>query len=80
MAAVLFRSSTYLEELKKIKAGYLIKEMLDRFDKKINNDLKPDRSLWIFSVHDATIVNVLNALDVYDVSFLVENYKYKKIK
>lgn len=53
--------------MKKAKTGFLIKEIFDRFKNKSLSLLKPDRSLWIYSAHDVTIVNVLNALNVYEV-------------
>lgn len=62
----LYKSFTHSNEMKKLQAGFLIKEMLDHFKSKISSTLKPDRSLWMYSGHDLTIVNVLNALNVYD--------------
>lgn len=32
--------------------------------KKKNNQLKPDRRLFIYSGHDVTLVNVMRALDI----------------
>ncbi|XP_031639554.1 prostatic acid phosphatase-like [Contarinia nasturtii] len=58
--------STYTKELARLRIGFLIKEMFEHFTQKINNTMKPDRSLWIYSAHDLTIVNVLNALGVFD--------------
>lgn len=53
--------------MKKAKAGFLIKEIFERFRNKTRSLLEPDRSLWIYSAHDNTIINVLNALNVYEV-------------
>lgn len=55
--------------MKKLKTGYFLKEMLNHFKAKISSTLKPDRSLWIYSAHDATIISILNGLNVYDVRF-----------
>lgn len=61
---------THTNELKKYRAGFLIKEMLNRFKNKSQSLLQPDRSLWIYSAHDTIIVNVLNALNLYEVNLI----------
>lgn len=43
--------------------------MLIRFKKKSSSSLDPNRSLWIYAAHDLTIVNILNALNLFDVMF-----------
>lgn len=53
--------------LARLKAGFLIREILERFAMKMNSTLSPDRSLWIYSAHDTTIGNVLNALGLFKV-------------
>lgn len=62
-----FESYAHTTEMKKFRAGYFIKKMLDHFHKKINSSLHPDRNLWIYSAHDITISVFLNALGLYDV-------------
>lgn len=69
LAAVWFEANTHTMEMKKLSGGYLIKEMLDHFKDKISSTLKPNRSLWIYSAHDATIANVLNSLGLFDVIY-----------
>lgn len=54
-------------ETKKAKVGFLIREMFDRFKQKSLSQLNPDRSLWIYSGHDTTIINVLSVLNIYEV-------------
>lgn len=54
--------------MKKLKGGYLIRDMLDHFKEKINVTLKPDRSLWLYSAHDLTLAIALNTLNLYDVN------------
>ncbi|XP_031635142.1 prostatic acid phosphatase-like [Contarinia nasturtii] len=66
LSAVSYQIATYLPEMKKIRAGFLIKEMLDRFKNKTLSNLQPDRSLWIYAVHSTGIVNILNSLDVFE--------------
>lgn len=61
--------STYARTpgLARLKSGYLLKEMLERFTQKINSTLKPDRSVWLYSGHDQNILNMLNSLRIHDV-------------
>lgn len=66
LSAVSYEIPTYLPVMKKIRAGFLIKEMLDRFKDKTLSKLDPDRSLWIYAVHSTGISNVLNSLDLFD--------------
>lgn len=53
--------------LARLKGGFLIKDMLDRFNQKINSTLQPDRSLWLYAAHDYTVSNILNGLGVFKV-------------
>lgn len=53
--------------LARLKGGFLIKDMLDRFEQKINSTLQSDRSLWLYAAHDYTISNILNGLGVFEV-------------
>lgn len=46
----------------RIRSGFLIKEMLERFKAKQNGTLTPDRSLWMYSAHSSTITTLLNGL------------------
>lgn len=62
-----FKFNTATPELARLKSGFLIKEMMDRFTKKIFGTLEPDRSLWLYSAHDETIANVLNSLGLFEV-------------
>lgn len=59
---------TDTKELAKLKSGFLIKEIMERFNRKTTSNLHPDRSLWLYSAHDITIGNVLNALGLFEVS------------
>lgn len=59
------KSHTITKEMARIR-GYLIKEILENFDKKI-----ADNSFYniaMFSGHDLTLINVLNGLGLFDVS------------
>ena len=61
---------TATTEMKKLRSGYLLKEMLDRFTNKTQSTLSPNRSLWMYFAHDITISNMLNTLGLFKVLFL----------
>lgn len=61
---------TRTTEMKKLRSGFLLKEMLDRFADKTQSSLSPDRSLWMYFAHDSTIANMLNSLGLFEVCFL----------
>lgn len=66
--ALLMRGFTHTSEMKKIVAGFLIKEIFDRFKLKTLSLLNPDRLVWLYCASDTAIVDVLNALNVFDVN------------
>lgn len=78
-ADIFFKSTFNLisrtKEMQKLKGGFLIKEMLDRFTQKAESKLEPDRSLWIYSGHDTTIAHFLNSFGLFDVGFLLFFFK-----
>lgn len=55
------------KKLARLQSGFLIREMFERFGQKINSTLKPNRSLWLYSAHDLTIISMLNSLKVFEV-------------
>lgn len=59
--------NTATPELARLKSGFLIKEMMERFTSKIFGELEPDRVLWLYSAHDETIANMLNSLGLFEV-------------
>lgn len=67
-ANFLFKISTITTEMARLRFGFLIREILDRFSAKVNSTLTPDRSIWIYSAHDATLAGILNALQLFEVS------------
>ncbi|XP_031632797.1 prostatic acid phosphatase-like [Contarinia nasturtii] len=77
-----FQALTKTKEMQKFGAGFLLKEILDRFKNKSLSLLQPDRSVWIFSGHDFSILNMLRTLNlnelqvpVYASSLYFELYK-----
>lgn len=53
--------------LARLKSGFLIKNIYERFTMKKDSTLSPDRVLFLYSAHDETIINVLNALNLFEV-------------
>lgn len=49
-------------ELVRIRSGFLLKEMLERFREKQKGELDPNRVLWMYSSHSSTISTLLNGL------------------
>lgn len=64
---VSFQFTSNTTDIKRLKSGFLIREMLKHFTEKTESKLKPDRSLWMYSGHDYTIVNLLSALGAFEV-------------
>lgn len=62
--------TTGTTELKRLKSGFLLKEIFDRFKKKTLS-LLPDELMYIYSGHDITIGGLLNSLGVFEVSIRV---------
>lgn len=65
-----FKIPTITTELARLRYGFLIQDILDRFSAKIGSTLSPDRNIWIYSGHDTTLAGVLNALQLFEVSFI----------
>ncbi|XP_055305422.1 prostatic acid phosphatase-like isoform X2 [Sitodiplosis mosellana] len=60
-----FQMFTPNNEMKKIKSGFLLKEILDRFTNKTQSTLSLNRSLYLYFAHDITISNMLNSLGLF---------------
>lgn len=52
--------------MRKIKGGALVTEIIDNMVKKKFKILTPERSIFIYSGHDVTLVNVMRALGIVD--------------
>lgn len=63
-----FEFMVHTKEMQRLKGGFLLREMLERFTNKSESKLKPDRSLWIYSAHDLNIIYLLSSLNLYEVS------------
>lgn len=62
-----FEIRTNIPELSRFSVGFLIRQMLEHFTEKIESNLEPDRSIWIYSAHDTTVADFLNSLDLFEV-------------
>lgn len=72
---------TATKKLARLKSGFLLKEMLQRFSDKIYGKLKPDRSLWLYSSHESALANMLNSLGLFkvlSVLFFAKLCKFQK--
>lgn len=70
LAMFWFKIFTPTKGMKKLKSGFLLKEILDRFTAKMESKLSPDRSLWMYFAHDITLSNMLNTLGLFEVTKL----------
>lgn len=50
----------------KLMSGFMLREMLDRFDAKSKSELRPDYSFYVYSGHDSNVFGLLNSLKVVD--------------
>lgn len=66
LALIYFTIFTHNTEMKKLRSGYLLKEILDRSANKTQSKLSPDRSLWMYFAHDNSMVDMLNSLGLYN--------------
>lgn len=70
---------TNTKQLARLKGGYLLKDILERFSQKIKLTLKPlERKLWLYAAHDYTIANILNGLGVFEVSRFLNSIVHMK--
>jgi len=54
-------------ELKKLRSGFLLKEILDHFTNKMKSQFHSHINLWMYFAHDITISNMLNSLGLFEV-------------
>jgi len=62
-----FTVDTYSQELKRLKGGPFIKEMIQHFDSVVDKTLfPPNRKVFMYSGHDTTVSSILNTLGVFN--------------
>lgn len=62
-----FKLLTGTEMLLRLRSGFLLKEIVDRFKNKTNS-LLPEQLMQLYSAHDVTIASMLNALGLFEVN------------
>lgn len=67
LAKFSYQIQTRTTEMKKLKSGFLLKDILDRCKIKTQPLLIPDRSLRMYFGHDSTIASMLNSLGLFEV-------------
>lgn len=63
---------TYTPAIAQLRIGYLLREILERCERKVMETLSPDRLAWIYCTHDTVIESFLNVLHVYEVRCCVK--------
>lgn len=60
----------YTEELKQLKAGPFLQQLLGQFENKRDGTIKPkDLKISLYTGHDSSVVNVLSGLNVWPKQF-----------
>lgn len=67
LTTLYFQLATATTEMKKLRSGFLLKEIFERFTNKTLSTLSPDRSIWMYFAHDHTIASMLNSLKLFEV-------------
>lgn len=52
----------------RLKAGFLLREILNRSREKSEGAKSLPQKFWMYSAHDVTVANVLNTLGLFEVS------------
>lgn len=84
MALYWYTLYTRKQEMKKLRSGFLLKDLLDRAEEKASRTLSPDRNLWMYFAHGPTITSLLNTLGLFetvqivslDAFILLYNYQF----
>jgi len=63
-----FTIDTFTHELKRLKGGPFVNELIDHFHQVQNGSLDPpERKLFMYSGHDTTVAPILHTLGVFDI-------------
>lgn len=71
-----FTIFTPTTEMKKLRSGFLLKEILERFMNETHSTLSSNPNLWMYFAHDITIANMLNSLGVFEVLKRLLSFQY----
>ena len=62
-----FTVDTFTHEMKRLKGGPFVKELVEHFDSVADNTLSPpNRKVFMYSGHDTTVAPVLHTLGVFN--------------
>lgn len=71
LAARWYQIQTVTKEMQKLKAGFLLREILQQFTDKIQ--LNTTQQLWMYFAHDVTVANMMNTLGFFDVILPIQH-------
>lgn len=74
LAAACLASKTELPFMKKVKGGPLVTDIINKMKQKRSNLLHPNRSIFVYSAHDITLVNVMNSLGILSQAAALPDY------
>lgn len=75
ISTFLAQSLTNSTELQKLRAGFLLKEIFERFtNKTTDSKFDPERVLWIYITNNIAIIDILNSLGLYTVNFQLDYF------
>jgi lysosomal acid phosphatase len=61
-----FKTKTWTHELKRLRSGPLIANLVETFRKVETNTLDPkERKMFLYACHDTTLFNLMNSLDMF---------------
>lgn len=63
----MFTINTNTPQLARLKSGFLIKDIFERFHNRSRSDDVTPQSLYVYSAHDNTIASILNSLGLFEV-------------
>jgi len=66
MTAFSFKIMTYTEELKRLRMGPLLGEIVSNMKGRVEKKLDSRKKLFVYSAHDTTVASLLNTLDVFN--------------
>lgn len=61
---IAFALPTYTPQLKRLKHGFLLKNILDRLTNKTQT--RTEQTMVIYSAHDSTLAGLLNVLGLFE--------------
>lgn len=63
---------TQTDEMKKLRSGFLLKKILNRFSSKFESTLNPDRLLWLYFAHGLFAKFPLSISNVHSIRFCIQ--------